>query len=692
VIEYATDLFDRGTVAGLGQRLVRLLEGAVAAPGRPIGLLPLLEASERDLILRAWNETAHGVPRTTVVELFGAQAARSPDAIAVVFGDEEVSYRELDARANQLAHHLRGRGVGPERVVGLCLARSSQLIVGLLGILKAGGAYLPLDPDYPRERLGFMLADAGARVLITDAASAERVAGYDGVLVRLDAQADQIAREPTHAPALNLDPHNPAYVIYTSGSTGMPKGAVVEHAGLSNKLLGLCREFAVGQDFRSALFIACGFDASIEQMLLPLAGGGAVVVISEAVRTVPRQFWNELQHHGVNFISCVPSYLASVFQDAPASETLKHVVLGGEELTTELVRKISRRLAGAQIRNLYGPTEATIDAAAFAYEGAENGVRMPIGRPLPNYRIYVLDGSLQAVPVGVCGELYISGAGLARGYLHRAGLTAERFVADPHGGLGSRMYRSGDLARWRADGVLEFVGRADDQVKLRGFRIEPGEIEAVLRGHSSVGQAVVVARGEASEKRLIGYVVAAPGCRVDAGVLRGHVGDRLPDYMVPSVFVELGALPLTPNGKLDRRALPAPERVGVGEGRPARTPVEEVLCALFAEVLGVGGVSIDDNFFVLGGHSLLATRLISRIRGSLGVELSIRSLFEAPTVALLGERLGVAQRARVPLRPAVRPAEIPLSYAQRRLWFLQRLEGGKAGYTIPVALRLVGRA
>ena len=326
----------------------------------------------------------------------------------------------------------------------------------------------------------------------------------------------------------------------------------------------------------------------------------------------------------------------------------------------------------------------------FPDELAEWPPSAPIGRPIWNTRVYVLDAGLQPVPAGICGELYIAGAGLARGYLHRAGLTAERFVADPHGQAGSRMYRSGDLARWRADGVLEFVGRADDQVKLRGFRIEPGEIEAVLRGHACVAQAVVVARGEASEKRLVAYVVGAAGSRIDAHALRAHVGKRLPDYMVPSGFVELSALPLTPNGKLDRRGLPAPEFTAAGAGRAARTPAEEVLCGLFAEVLGVSAVSIDDNFFALGGHSLLATRLISRMRSSLGVELGIRSLFEAPTVALLGERVASAKHARMALRAVARPAEIPLSYAQRRLWFLQRLEGGKPGYAIPIALRLVG--
>ena len=700
-IEYAADLFERGTVEGLAGRLVRLLAGAVAHPDCPIVRLELLGAEERESILAGWNATGREVLPGSLPFLFAAQAGKRPDATAVVFERGRLSYGELDRRSSQLAHHLRGLGVGPETVVGLCLERSLELIVGLLGILKAGGAYLPLDPQYPAQRLAFMLGDARARVLVTQAALLDRLAlanaSSRAAVVRLDADAAAIAAQPTRAPLLALDPHHPAYVIYTSGSTGMPKGVVVEHASLANKILGLGTSFHVGQEFRSALLISCAFDASIEQIMLPLAWGGAVIVFRDAIPEAPRHFWEQISRDGVTFVSCVPSYLESVIGAAPNGAELDHLALGGERFTSTFQQEILRRLAVGQITQLYGPTEATIDAVGFAVADNQPGTCVPIGRALSNYRVYVLDGGLRPVPAGVAGELYIAGAGLARGYLHRAGLTAERFVADPFGPAGSRMYRSGDLARWRADGVLEFLGRADAQVKLRGFRIEPGEIEAALLGHGAVAQAAVIAREDAAgEKRLIAYVVLRGGgqgngeARAEAPELRGHVAGLLPDYMVPSGFVLLDRLPLTPNGKLDRRALPAPVVRGSVEGRGPRTPQEEILCGLFAEVLGLGRVGIDDNFFELGGHSLLATRLISRIRASLDVEISIRALFEAPTVAGQAQHLGHAQAGRAALRAYARPAEIPLSYAQRRLWFLHRLEGDSAGYIIPVAVRLAG--
>jgi len=548
-----------------------------------------------------------------------------------------------------LAHHLRALGVGPEVVVGLCLERSLDMVEGMLAILKAGGAYLPLDPQYPRERLAFVLEDAGARLLVTHSALVDRLPDHVAAPVLLDADATDIARQPTTAPAPALDPHHPAYVIYTSGSTGTPKGVVVAHASLANKLLGLAQDFKVGPEFRAAFLISCGFDASVEQVLLPLVGGGAAVVISDASRETPARFWQQVTGNGVTFVSCVPSYLESVLRSAPENASLQYLALGGEAFTAELHKEIRRHLDVAHITNLYGPTEATIDAVGFAIEGDGGALSstIPIGRPLPNYRAYVLDADLSPVPVGVAGELYIAGAGLARGYLGRPGLTGERFVADPYGPAGSRMYRTGDLARWRADGVLEFLGRADAQVKLRGFRIEPGEIEAALTHDASVAQAAVIAREDTpAAKRLVAYVVAAAGANVEAAALRAALGKSLPDYMVPSAVVVLEHLPLTPNGKLDRRALPAPDVVPGSAWRAPRTAQEELLCVLFAEVLGVPRVGIDDDFFVLGGHSLLATRLISRIRSSLGKELSIRSLFEAPTVAALVAQLAPGQKAR----------------------------------------------
>ena len=669
----------------------------MARGDRALGGVDLLSREERATILRGWNATAHALLPATLPALFTAQAARCPDAVAVVFEEERLCYGELDRRANQLAHHLRALGVGPETVVGLCLARSLDLLVGLLGILKAGGAYLPLDPDYPRERLAFMLADAGARVLITHGATQAAIEEtLHGALlerqsivprlVRFDADAAAIAQHPTSAPAVALDPHNAAYVIYTSGSTGTPKGVSVTHGAIPNLAAAQIDRFGITGQARVLQFASLSFDAAVSEIATVLLSG-ATLVVPAGERSGPALALL-LREQNVTHATLPPALLADLSEDIP----LTTLTVAGEACPADVVARWSQ---GRRMINAYGPTETTVCASMS--EALSDASVPPIGRPIWNTRIYVLDGGLQAVPAGVAGELYISGAGLARGYVGRAGLTAERFVADPYGAAGSRMYRSGDVARWRAEGVLEFLGRSDAQVKLRGFRIEPGEIEAVLLRHGRVGQAAVVAREDApGEKRLIGYVVAAgAGGAPDAGDLRAHVSASLPDYMVPSAFVMLERLPLTPNGKLDRRALPAPVVGSGGERRVPRTPQEEMLCALFAEVLGLAAVGISDNFFELGGHSLLATRLISRIRASLDVEIAIRVLFEAPTVEALAGRLGQAQAARSALRAQVRPPEIPLSYAQQRLWFLHRLEGESEGdrsatYTIPVAVRLEG--
>ena len=681
-LEYASDLFDRSSVEAIAGRLVRLLEGAVADPERAIGRLDILGADERHTILREWNATARAVPGATLPELFAAQVARTPEADAVVFEDERLSYGELDARSSRLAHHLRALGVGPEVVVGLCIERSLAMLVGLLGILKAGGAYLPLDPDYPPERLAFMLADAGAPVLLTRAALRAHLPAHDAHVVCLDADWPAIARQPATAPATNLAPQHPAYVIYTSGSTGTPKGVAVTHGGIPNLAAVQIDRFAITSQARVLQFASQSFDAALWEMAAALAGGAALVLIAPGKRSGDASGTSH---------SCAGCHACDPASGAAAATCLttcrcRPWSLPASRVRPTLLRAWSR---GRRMINAYGPTETTV--CATMSEALAGAIVPPIGRPIWNTRVYVLDGGLEPVPAGVSGELYIAGSGLARGYVGRAGLTAERFVADPFGAAGSRMYRTGDLARWRGDGVLEFLGRADAQVKVRGFRIEPGEIEAALVGHGSVAQAAVIAREDGpGGKRLVGYVVAAGAAVPDAAVLRAHLGQSLPEHMVPSAFVVLDRLPLTPNGKLDRRALPAPEQPVGAVRRVPRTPQEEILCALFAEVLGLERVGIDDNFFALGGHSLLATRLISRIRSTLDVELAIRSLFEAPTVEALVQRLGDAQAARPALRALARPAEIPLSYAQRRLWFLDRLEGSSATYTIPLALRVRG--
>ncbi|WP_369392748.1 amino acid adenylation domain-containing protein [Streptomyces sp. CG1] len=695
-LDYQPDLFDRATVEGIVERLVRLLERAVGSPDVPVGQLDVLGGSERELLVGGWNDTARVVPDVVLPVLFEEQVGRSPDAVAVVFEGERVSYAELNARANRLARVLVGRGVGPECLVAVALPRSVDLVVALLAVLKAGGAYVPVDPGYPADRIAYMLGDAAPTVLLTTGETAAVLPASDRPVLLLEdvVWQEQAAGDLSDAERLApLSGASPAYVIYTSGSTGRPKGVAVPHAGVVNRLLWMQDRFGLGCDDRVLQKTPSGFDVSVWEFFWPLICGAGLVVARPEGHKDPRYLAELIQRELVTTVHFVPSMLAVFLQEPAAVDCrgLRRVVCSGEALPSELAERFLTVFEGVGLHNLYGPTEASVDVTWWDCRVGDTVV--PIGRPLWNTRVYALDAFLRPVPVGVVGELYLAGRQLARGYLNRAGLTAERFVADPFGVPGSRMYRTGDLVRWRADGSLEYLGRADDQVKVRGFRIELGEIEAVLAGDPLVGQvAVVVREDRPGDKRLVAYVTADSVVAPDVVVLRERAVERLPEYMVPSAFVVLDVLPLTPNGKLDRKALPAPEFVEAGAGRAPRTPEEEALCGVFAEVLGLEKVSIDDNFFELGGHSLLATRVISRVRSVLGVELAIRTLFEVPTVAGLADRLGgdTGSVPRVALRPVVRPQRVPVSFAQRRLWFLGRLEGPSATYNIPFVVRLSG--
>src|SRR6201997_78543 len=621
------------------QRFLRLLT-AIGDPDVSIGRLEILSAEEGRTLLHEWTATARALPGATLPQLFAAQAAAAPDAVAVVFAGEQLSYGELDARANQLAHHLRALGVGAESVVGVCLERSLELVVALLGILKAGGGYLPLDPEYPAERLAFMLADAGAAVLISATGLRDRVDAPGVRRLELDGAAAAIAAHPKSAPADVLGPHTLAYVIYTSGSTGTPKGVAVEHRHLLASNAARSSFYAELRQQRFLLLSSIAFDSSIAGIFGSLLNGGTLVLstalsVDTAISSILR--------HQVNCFLAVPS-LYSVLIDHLNESTrpeLQTVIVAGETCPSDLAIQHHKFFPAVPLINEYGPTECSVWSTAYRCGQANYfPASVPIGRPIWNTRVYVLDGCLEPVPVGVVGELYIAGAGVGRGYVGRGGLTGERFVADRFGAAGSRMYRSGDLARWRGDGVLEFVGRADHQVKVRGFRIEPGEIEAALVGHAGVTQAVVVARSDrAGVSQLVGYVVLAAGAQVDAAALRSHVGARLPDYMVPSAIVVLDRLPLTANGKLDRGALPAPQ-LRASVLRLARNPREELLCALFAEVLGLERVGIDDNFFALGGDSIVSIQLVSRARKA-GLAITPRAVFEHQTVAGLAGAAGV---------------------------------------------------
>ncbi|QMU77965.1 amino acid adenylation domain-containing protein [Streptacidiphilus sp. PB12-B1b] len=690
-LTYATSIFDRSTAEGLVDRLVRLLEAVVADPELPVSRLRVLGASERDAVLVEWNATETAVPVASLPVLFERRVALSSGAVAVEFGGVSLSYGEVNARANRLARVLVGLGVGPERLVAVALPRSVEWLVSVLAVVKAGGAYLPVDPAYPRDRIGYMLDDAQPVCVLTNA-NAVGVLPDTVTPLLVDSQetADRLAglSEVDLSDADRLAPllvANPAWVIYTSGSTGRPKGVVVTHEGLASLSLSQINALRVTSESRVLQFASPSFDAASWEVVMALLSGARLVLASAEELLPGEGLAGVLARHGVTHATLPPAVLSVLPEDGlPAGMTL---VVAGEACAPGLVERWS---VGRRMVNAYGPTETTVCATM---SGALSGaVVPPIGGPIVNARVYVLDDRLQPVPVGVPGELYVAGAGLARGYLGRSALTAGRFVADPFGGPGSRLYRTGDVARWRGEGGLEFVGRADHQVKVRGFRIELGEVESVLAAVAGVGQAVVVVREDRpGDRRLVGYLVPdRADTDVDLSTVRSAVAGRLPEYMVPSALVVLEALPLTPNGKTDLKALPAPDTSARPAGRAPRSAREEVLCGLVAQVLGVTQVGPDDGFFELGGHSLLATRLISRIRAVFGVELPLRTVFEAPTPAALAERLDSADQARTSPRAVRRPDVLPLSHAQNRLWVLSQVEGPSATYNVPLAVRLAG--
>ncbi|WP_413471445.1 amino acid adenylation domain-containing protein, partial [Streptomyces sp. MB09-02B] len=671
-VTYSTDLFDRATVQDIADRLVRLLAEAVAHPGRPMGQLEIMDAAERRLVLREWNDTAAEGPAESVTRLFERQARRSPHATAVEFADARLSYAELNARANRLARYLVARGAAPGRFVAVVMPRSLDLVVTLLAVLKSGAAYLPIDPGYPAGRVGHMLDDAAPALTLTEPVGEEALSGYAGTDL-----GDAELRVP-------LSPAHPAYTIYTSGSTGRPKGVVVPRGALGNFLAAMGRRFAPGAEDRLLAVTTVGFDIAGLELFLPLLHGATLVLADEETAKDPYALLRRVSAARITMVQATPSLWQGVAAAATDELAGVHVLVGGEALPTELARTLTER--ARSVTNLYGPTEVTVWATAA--DVAEAGP--VIGRPVANTSAYVLDAALRPVPVGVPGELYLAGEQLAQGYHLRPGLTSERFCADPYGLPGTRMYRTGDLVVRRRDGALRYLSRVDQQVKLRGFRIELGEIEAELVRHPAVAEAAVVVREDRpGDRRLVAYVVAA-GAAPGAGVLRDRLRRRLPEFMVPTAFLTLDALPLTPNRKLDRRALPAPDYAAESAGRAPRSPREEILCTLFAEVLGAARIGVDDSFFDLGGHSLLASRLVSRIRTALGVELSVRQFFETPTIAGLSGVLDGAAGARAPLVARPRPERVPLSPAQQRLWFLYQFEGPSATYNVPTALRLTG--
>ncbi|MFH9794693.1 amino acid adenylation domain-containing protein [Streptomyces virginiae] len=694
-LEFATDLFDRATAERLADALLRLLAQVAADPNRPVAELDVLGEAGRTA-LAGWHDTARpGAADVLLPEAFAAQAAETPDATALVSGETRLTYAELDARANRLAHGLTAAGIGPEDVVALALPRCAESLVAVLAVLKAGAAFLPLDADYPLERTAHMLADARPAAVLTHAGwpLPEVLEGLAGATV-LDLDEQARAERPAGAPPVRVTAANAAYVIYTSGSTGRPKGVVVRHGGLANLLafhrdetIAAARQAHPGRRFRFAQAASLSFDTALEALLWMVAGH-ELHLLDDDVRRDAAAIVRYAEHTGADVLDVTPGQAERLVEEGLLERCPPALLMVGGEALGQTLSAALTAAADTVVLNMYGPTECTVDAL---YHRLSGDPRPLIGRPLPNIRAHVLDTGLRPVPPGVPGELYLSGAGLARGYLGRPALTAERFVADPFA-PGERMYRTGDLARRRPDGRVEYLGRTDHQVKVRGFRIEPGEIETVLAAHPDVLQAAVLPHQDGTDgtagTRLVAYLVARTP--LDPAALRAHAAAALPDYMVPAAFTTLDALPLNVNGKLDRSALPAPDFAAASGGRAARTAREEILCGLFGEVLGLTGpVSVDDDFFALGGHSLLATRLLSRVRAVLGAELGIRDVFETPTVAGLAQRLDGAT-ARLALTARERPARLPLSSAQQRLWLIDRMEGPSALYNMPLALRLTG--
>ena len=690
-LSYEANRFDDETIRRMLGHFRQLLRAIATDPQQRICDLSLLTESERHQLLVEFNDTEAEFPQGVCLHhLIEQQVGRTPEQVAVVFEEEQVSYQELNERANQLAHHLRSLGVGPEARVGILLERSVEMVVALLGVLKAGGAYVPLDPEYPSERLRFMMADAEISVLLTTERLSSLLPAHDAEVICLDKDSAQLSAAPVSNSQMAVVAENLAYVIYTSGSTGTPKGVAISHRSASTMLYWAQEVFSASELRGVLASTSICFDLSVFEIFLPLCVGGEVILARNALELPQLAARDE-----VSLINTVPSAMAELIRSGGVPETVQTVNLAGEALKAELVKQIYEQSGARQVWNLYGPTEDTT-YSTYALIGKENNGRVPIGRPVACSQVYLLDQQLEPVPVGIAAELYLGGEGLARGYLRRPELTAEKFIPDPFGRkAGGRLYRTGDLARYLPDGNIEYLGRVDHQVKIRGYRIELGEVEAALRRHDRVRDCVVVAREEVEDdKRLVAYVVDGDGPGLDAGELRRALKERLPEHMVPSQFVMMEALPLTPNGKVDRQALPAPNRTERAGGYVApRTPVEELLAGIWAEVLRVERVGLSDNLFELGGHSLLATQIISRVREAFGVELPMRSIFESPTVGEMAYRVEESMKNQQeapapPVRPVPRDADLPLSFAQQRLWVFDRMAPGSPVYNIPMTTRL----
>jgi len=705
-IQYNADIYKASTIKRMARQFERLIEALAKAPDRRLSEVELVSPGQRHQLLYEWNDTASEVaPERLIHELIEEQAGQRPDAIAVVSQEGSLSYGEMNRRANQLARYLIEEGAGAEEVVGICLGRRQELIVSLLAVLKSGAAYLPLDPTYPPSRLAAIAEAAQLKLAIANSETAQTLNTCAKRVINLDACRAAIAARTQALPLTLTSPGNLAYVIYTSGTTGKPKGVAIEHRQLVNYSLAAVERLKLSKVKRFAGTSTVAADLGNTVIYGALITGGTLHLIGEDMISDGEGLGDYFQREDIECMKIVPSHLEALVGASRQAVARKKVIVGGEAVGCELVKALREARAGVEIYNHYGPTETTVGVIAgeITTEDVDAGEapreRIALGRPLASLRAYIFDKTQTDVLVNAIGELYIGGAGVGRGYLNEPGLTAERFVPDIHSTGGKRLYRTGDQARWRGDGKLEFLGRADGQVKLRGYRIELGEIEAALLQHDGVRQCAVIARqDDAGEKYLVAYVTNSAEAGLKLATLRNYLREKLPEYMVPSRFMILEALPLTPNGKLDRRALPIPGREegdAAAAAQAPRTATEEVLAGIWCQVLKRERVGIEDNFFEIGGHSLIATQVVSRVREAFRIELSVRRIFELPTIVALAQEIEAAGRGRddlaaAPLCRAPRDATLPLSFTQKGLWFFHQLEP-ESSYNSQVAIRFTGQ-
>ncbi|MEO6549687.1 MAG: amino acid adenylation domain-containing protein [Ferruginibacter sp.] len=697
-VEYCTDLFKTETIVRMIGHFEELLNAIIKEPAKGVGLLTMLKTAEKEQLLNGFNDTQVVYNRpATIPSLFEEQVVKTPEGIAAVFENKQLTYRELNERSNQLAHFLRSKGIKDEMLVPICLERSIEMIVGIMGILKAGGAYVPIDPEYPNERIGYMLNDLSANIILCSKSSKEKLAFVaDLDTIELDGDLTIIGNQPSVNLCLPLQSHHLAYVIYTSGSTGMPKGAMNEHGAVTNRLLWAQDYFNVGSTDSILQKTTFSFDVSVWELLLPLISGARLVFATPEGNRDNEYLKQTIEAQNITIVHFVPSMLDIFLPALQAGDCakLQNVLCSGEALKPGQVALFKQKLPATALYNLYGPTEAAVDVTYWNVPTNQQQVDMvPIGKPVANTTIYILDKQNNIAPTGCSGEIHIGGVQVGRGYLNRPDLTAERFINDPFSSLpGARLYKTGDNGRWLPDGNIEYLGRIDTQVKIRGYRIELGEIENVLLGCSGVSQCAVLAKEDSNgNNRLVGYIV--PEGPFDREAIINYLKEKLPAYMVPSLWVPLDELPLTASGKIDRKALPSPDaQVSTGKYIAARTAAERKLVKIWQEILKVDLVGVEDNFFELGGHSLLAMRVVSMVRKEMEVELAIKHLFAFPSIAVLAQHIESQTRGLMlpPVDVQFRPDLIPLSFSQERLWFIDRFEGS-VQYHMPAILELKGK-